>query len=142
MATWLGVDIGAARTGVAVGDTETRVAAPLEVIPSEPVRNVFSAVRALADEHGAGGVVVGLPLNMDGSEGSQSRRARKFAEDLGGATGLEVRLWDERLSSYQADDKLKDKFTRKKTQARQDAVAAAVFLGEFLREQGGKTDAR
>ncbi len=132
MTTWLGVDIGAARVGVAVGDTETGVAAPVKVMSARPIEYVFSAVGDIANEHGAAGVVVGLPLNMDGSEGDQAKRARKFAERLGEVTGLEVRMWDERLSSYEADDALKGKFTRKGRKQRQDAVAAAVFLHDFL----------
>jgi putative Holliday junction resolvase len=81
-------------------------------------------------------MVVGWPLNMDGTEGPQGRLVRSRAQELAQLTGLDVRLWDERLSSFVADQALAGAFTRKGKKARQDAVAAAVILQDFLAAGG------
>lgn len=106
MARWLGIDHGTRRVGIAVGDTDTGIASPLEQLPTG-MDALARRVCQLADAYEAAGAVVGWPVNADGSEGSQGRRARRFAAELAEATGMDVRLWDERLSSFEADDKLK-----------------------------------
>ena len=80
--------------------------------------------------------MVGWPLNMDGTEGPQGRLAREMAADLARRTGLDVRLFDERLTSFAADKALAGTYTRKQKKARQDAVAAAALLGDFLAADG------
>lgn len=90
----------------------------------------------LVGEYSAVGVVVGWPLSADGTEGPQGRLARRFAADLARATGLDVRLWDERLSSFEADDRLRGAMTRRQKRRRHDAVAAAAFLEDFLAADG------
>ena len=132
MTRWLAIDHGLKRIGLAVSDPGGSIASPLEIVAAEPVDDVFARVVAVADEYGAEGVVVGWPLNMDDTEGPQGRIARQFAIDLGLATGLDVRMWDERLSSMSADGKLAGHYTRKQKKARQDAVAAATVLQDFL----------
>ena len=136
MGCWLGVDHGHKRVGIAAGNTEDCIATPVVVLSAEPAENLFRKIAALAAEYDARGMVVGWPVNMDGSHGPQAVKARDFAVELAGATGLDVRLWDERLSSFQADCALAGQMTRKKRRARQDAVAAAAFLGEFLLQDG------
>lgn len=136
MGCWLGIDHGVRRIGVAAGDTGSGIASPAAVLDARPAARAFDAIARLAADHHADGVVVGLPLNMDGSEGPQARQARRFARQLQRQTGLDVRLWDERLSSFEADRALAGRYTRKQKKARQDAVAAAAFLREFL-SQGG-----
>ena len=129
---WLAVDHGHVRIGIASGDTTTGIAAPLTVLPAGPTARLAQEIARLATEHGAKGVVVGWPLNMDDTEGPQGKLVRQFALELAQATGLDVRLWDERLSSFQADQALAGQFTRNKRRARQDAVAAACILQDFL----------
>jgi putative Holliday junction resolvase len=73
---------------------------------------------------------------MDGTEGPQGRTARTAAAELAAATGLDVRLWDERLSSFAADQALSGTMTSGKKKARQDAVAAAAILQDFLASDG------
>ena len=136
MATWLAIDHGTRRVGVAAGDTETRVATPVTVLPAEPAANAIAGILELAGEYDAVGLVVGWPVNMDGTEGPQGRLARDLAARLEAACPLDVRLWDERLSSFAADDALAGQLTRKKRRAIQDAVAAGVFLQDFLNRNG------
>ncbi len=136
MARWLGIDHGTRRIGVAVGDEQPPIASPLEVIPVAPGVDVFAKIVHLAREYDAAGAVVGWPLNMDDTEGPQGQLARQFARDLAHASGLDVRLYDERLSSHAADGRLAGAYTRKQKRARQDAVAAATILQDFLTTEG------
>jgi putative holliday junction resolvase len=78
------------------------------------------------------GIVVGHPLNMDDSAGPQADLAREFAQRVAAATGLDVRLWDERLTSFAADQALAGWLTRGKRKSRQDALAAAAMLQGFF----------
>ncbi len=141
MARWLGIDHGHKRIGIAAGDAETRIASPLETIAADHP-DPLGAILQLAGEYDAAGLVVGWPLNADGTEGAQGRLARGFAAELADRTDLDVRLWDETLSSFEADRKLRGQWTRKKRRARQDAVAAAAFLEDFLNCGGDRTAPR
>jgi putative Holliday junction resolvase len=141
MGRWLGIDYGARRIGIAAGSTGDGIASPLEVIPAEPKEPAVGRIRQLVEDYQVEGIVVGWPLNMDGTEGPQAETVRRMATDLAEATGLDVRMWDERLSSFEADRKLAGLLTRKKKKRRQDAVAAAVMLKDFL-SSGGPESAR
>lgn len=132
MGRWIGIDHGSKRIGLAVGGQEDGIATPLEVLPAEPVQKAVERIIALAKDYGVCGLVVGLPINMDDTEGPQAKLARKFAGELSAAANLPVRLWDERLSSFQADEALAGLLTRKKKKNIQDAVAAAKMLYDFL----------
>ena len=136
MGRWLGIDHGSKRIGVAVGDTSSAIAVPLTVLDGADFNQVAEQIVRITDEHDASAVVVGWPLNMDDTEGPQGKTAREFAANLAEHTDLDVRLWDERLSSFQADQALAGAFTRKQKKARQDAVAAAVILQDFLSSGG------
>ncbi len=132
MPRWLGIDHGTKRIGVAVGGTEDALAGPVEMIPARPAEPARTRIAQIAAEYGCAGIVVGWPLNMDDTEGPQGTLARQFAATLADETGLDVRLWDERLSSFHADQALAQTYTRKKKRARQDAIAAAAILQDFL----------
>ena len=132
MPQWLCIDHGDVRIGLAAGSTEQGIASPLKVIPAEPHDDAVAAIKTTAADYGADGLVVGWPLNMDDSEGPQGKAARAFAAELAEATGMDVRMWDERLSSFAADGRLAGQLTRKKRKAVQDAVAAAEILQDFL----------
>lgn len=136
MGRWLGIDHGTKRVGIAVGSAPGGIATPLAVVPAEPAESLYRKVAALSDEYGVEGVVVGWPLNMDDSEGPQGALARAAALRLAEALDIDVRLWDERLSSYAADQALAGAFTRKQKKVRQDAVAAAEMLRDFLAADG------
>jgi len=135
MARWLGIDHGTKRMGVAVGEAGTGVASPVEQVPAG-MPEAASRIRELAGRYDAAGAVVGWPLNADGSEGRQGRLARVFAVELARQTHLDVRLWDERLSSFEADQRLKAGLTRAQKKRRHDSVAAAAFLEDFLARGG------
>jgi len=136
MSRWLGIDHGTRRIGIAAGSTEDGIAGPLEVIAAAPAELAVRRIQQLALDYRVDGVVVGWPLNMDDTEGPQAKLVRRMASALAEATGLDVRLWDERLTSFEADEALAGLFTRKGRKARQDAVAAAAMLRHFLVADG------
>lgn len=126
----LAVDLGERRTGFAISDPEGRMALAL------PTREGVAAsdVARLAREQGAGCVVVGLPLNMDGTEGPAARRARDFMEELRLLTDLPVVAWDERLSTAEGESRLREAgLGRKERRRRVDAAAAVVILESYLK---------
>jgi putative holliday junction resolvase len=138
---WLAIDYGTKRIGVAIGNTDDGIASPIETVPAQPLARAIDRIRELIAEYEVAGLVVGWPLNMDDSEGPQGKVSRDIAKTLAEATKLEVRLWDERLSSFAADQQLAGLLTRKKKKAIQDAVAAAAILHDFLAAGGPKSDA-
>jgi putative Holliday junction resolvase len=142
MARWLGIDSGTRRVGVAVGTPAEGIASPVTVLPAAPSDRLIEQILRLAEHYQADGIVVGWPLNMDDTEGDQAHAARTLAETIAQSSSLDVRLWDERLSSFAADEALAGKLTRKKRRARQDAVAAAEMLREFLTAGGEDTAPR
>ncbi|KPK84340.1 MAG: hypothetical protein AMJ81_05915 [Phycisphaerae bacterium SM23_33] len=141
MARWLGIDHGTRRLGIAVGDSASGIASPVAQLPAAR-EGIADRICGLVEEYGAEGIVVGWPLNADGTEGPQGKLAGAFAADLARATGLDVRLWDESLSSFEADDRLKGRMTRQKKKRRQDAVAAAAILEDFFSRGGPGTAPR
>ncbi len=132
MGRWLAIDHGTVRIGLALGNSRDGIASPLDVIDAAPPERAFEQIAAFISEYDVTGLVVGWPLNMDDTEGPQGKLAREAAGELERRTGLDVRLWDERLSSFSADQQLAGLYTRKKKKARQDAVAAAAILQDFF----------
>ena len=129
----LAVDLGKARTGLAVCDEGEILASPVAVITQYNREKLAQEVAAKARELAVGELVVGLPRNMDGSEGESAQGAREFAAVLGELTSLPVVLRDERLTTVTAHGYLNDTNTRgKKRKAVVDAVAAVVILEEYL----------
>lgn len=131
---YLGVDLGTKRIGLAIADLDTRIASPVCMIQAKgSIEQDARAIAEVAAEYGAKNVVVGLPLNMDGTEGPQAKLSKSLAAMLTSLAGLTVYLHDERLTSHAADARLIDRdLTRKKKKARQDAVAAQILLESFL----------
>jgi len=134
MSRYLGIDYGARRIGLAVSDSAARMASPLRTLHNLGGRaREAAAIRRVIDEFGITELVVGLPLNMDGSEGTQAKRTRQFGDALGAQTALPLHYFDERLSSFAADELLEAaELSRKKHKAVHDAVAAQVILQLFL----------
>ena len=129
--TALGIDYGEKRIGLAITDELEIIASPLATIPNDS--NTLSELQRIVTERKADTVVVGLPLNMDGTEGPQVKLSKTLAAAIGKLSGLPVHLHDERLTSHAADARLVGRdLTRKKKKARQDAVAAQVLLESFL----------
>lgn len=131
---YLAIDYGGKRIGTAVGDSTSSIVSPLPMIPATGRADAdMAAIVALADEYDAEEFVVGLPLNMDGTEGEQAKVCRRFGGALAARAGKPVHYFDERLSSAAADQLLAPaEFTRKQKKARADSVAAAVILQSFL----------
>ena len=135
-----GVDYGSKRIGLAVGDPACSIASPLATLAAKgSLADQARVVIEAAAEYDVGGWVVGLPLNMDGTEGPQAKAARRFGDELAKISGKAVHCWDERLSSQQADTYLRQAdLTRKKHRARRDRVAAQVILQTFLDARSGE----
>ena len=133
------VDLGDVRTGLAAGDDVVGLVQPLKVIEERDERRRLEKVADAIAEHGADLVLVGLPINMDDTEGPRAKAARAFGAALSERCGLAVEFHDERLSSFEADESLKGSgLTRKGKKRIQDAVAAATILQDWLdaRERG------
>jgi putative Holliday junction resolvase len=138
----LGVDLGERRIGIAASDLLGLTAQPVGVLEAKSEAEDIARVRERAEERKAEKIVIGLPLNMDGSEGPGVRKARRFAAALEREGGLEVELWDERLTTVQAERMLiaTDQRRARRRQVR-DQVAAVLILQGYLdahreREQG------
>jgi putative holliday junction resolvase len=142
MTRWLALDHGHKRIGAAIGNTEDGFATPLLVLDTEPVADLPDRICKLCEEYQPDGIVVGFPLNMDDTVGPQALETLRFATELAEKTGRDIRMWDERLSSFDADKALAGHLTRKKRRAHQDAVAAASFLQDFLQSDGPNTAKR
>jgi putative holliday junction resolvase len=138
---YLAVDLGDARTGLAVGDDLTRIVSPLDVVEcptalcgGEALLDlIVKALDRVASPRAACEIVVGLPMNMDGTEGPRAKIVRAFADRLAARTGRRVHLQDERLTSSDADWSMaRSGLTRKEKKQRRDALAAAAILRDFL----------
>ena len=134
---FLCIDLGDKRTGLAVGDDVLRIASPVDVLEIADAARLIEALVAAVAEHEPDELVMGLPLNMDGSEGPRAKLVRQRAAELSRRTGKSVHLFDERLTSYAAEDGFKGQsLTRGQKKQRRDALAAAVILNDFLLARG------
>ena len=130
---WLAVDYGDARTGLAVCDAGELLARPVTVIHSHKMEEVLTQTVAAARSEGAGRIVVGNPINMNGTAGPRSELCQAFADRLRVLSGLPVVLWDERSTTVSAIGILNTTDTRgKKRKAVVDAVAATLILESYL----------
>ncbi len=136
MSRILGIDYGTKRIGVAVGDTETRIASPLKTLPGRGnTTDDAGAVSQLAIKEEVGVIVVGLPLSMNDGESTQTKLTRNFADQLAKVSGKPVHLHDERLSSFAADETLEQAgVTPRKSKSRglTDRIAAQKILQAYL----------
>ena len=126
----MGLDYGSVTVGVAISDAMLLSAQPVEVIK---LRQTLARIQVLAEENDVGRIVLGYPKNMNNSEGERVERTKEFMEKLKARTGLEVVLWDERLSTVSAMDVLKEGGVRsehRKTYV--DKIAASLILQGYL----------
>lgn len=130
----MGVDFGLKRVGLAVCDSARILATPLPVYVTKSMRNTIDYVARIARENDVCGLVVGLPLNMDGSESMQSGRVRAFARNIGKVTGLPVELFDERLTTVEADELLREAGVKRAADRALlvDSMAAKVILQSYI----------
>jgi len=132
---YLAIDYGLKRVGLAVCDPDESIVSPfcqLEARKNWP-EGLIEQLQKIILEHQIEAIVVGLPLNMDDTEGEQAQLTRQFSKKLIQATGLPVHLQDERLSSAAADEMLAEHgMSRQKQKSRRDMLAACAILRDFL----------
>ena len=139
----LAVDLGLARTGVAVCDREERLASPVGTIEERNPERLAEKLAAVAREQGAARIVLGHPKTMDGSRGESARRAEAFAVLLEETAELPVVLWDERMTTMSAIGYLNETNTRgKKRKQVVDTVSAVIILQDYIdsRRLRGESD--
>lgn len=130
----MSVDLGKARTGIAISDSGESFAFPKTVITEYNTERLVKKVAALANECGAELIVVGYPKNMNGSLGSRAEECKGIAEKIGMESGIETVLWDERCTTVSAHTALNFTDTRgKKRKEVIDAVAAVIILEDYLK---------
>jgi putative Holliday junction resolvase len=131
---YLAIDYGEKRTGLAICDASETIVTPLTVISGQ--KELPKRIADIVEKEGAEAIILGLPLNMDGSEGPQAKLVLKFAEQLRERLDIPIHLQDERLSSFNAEQKLAPaELTKSKKKKRLDAVAAASILEAFLEQR-------
>ena len=132
MTRYLGLDHGSRRIGVAVGDSETGMAFARPALQRRNLERDIAVIGELCVAEGADLVIIGLPLNMDGTEGVQAAHARAFGERLA-AIGLPIAYEDERLSSWEATERMAEAGRRtRRGSGELDSMAARVTLQQYL----------
>lgn len=135
----MSVDLGKARTGIAVCDKTEFLASPLKVIEERDTEKLLEKVILCANECKAEIIVVGLPKNMDSSEGESATNARAFAQKLGELSGIKVDMRDERCTTITAHNYLNNVNVRgKKRKSTIDAVAATIILQDYIDSRKNK----
>jgi putative Holliday junction resolvase len=138
---YIAIDLGDKRTGLAVGDSVTRLVTPLDVLESpvtvregeQLLDDLERAIGAQVGPHTPAELVVGLPINMCGTEGQRAKLVRTLAARIAQRTGRRVHFQDERLTSAEADWSMaRSGMTHKDKKQRRDALAAAAILRDFL----------
>ena len=127
------MDLGARRTGLAVGDTASGIISPLPQVEAGTDAARLEAVASAVREQGAASVVLGLPLNMDGTSGPAAASVRAFGARLASLNGVEVVYQDERLTSFAADQQMaRSGRTRGQKKKIRDSLAAAAILRDYF----------
>ena len=133
----MGIDYGDTRTGVAISDLLCSIVGSTAVVPSRNTEKAIADIVKLAKDNMVGEIVVGLPRNMDGSEGPRAELCREFAAKLEAATGLKVTMWDERRTTVEAHNILSQhNYHGQKRKNTVDAVAASLILEGYLAFRG------
>jgi putative Holliday junction resolvase len=131
---YLAIDYGDKRTGLAICDAAETIVSPLTVIQGQ--EDLLKKITDIVKDEKVEAIVLGLPLNMDDSQGAQAKRIFNFADQLKGHIDIPIHFQDERLSTFGAEEKLAAAdFTRGKKKKRLDAIAAAQILEAFLEQK-------
>ena len=129
----MGLDYGDARTGVAISDMLCSIVGTTAVLPSRNTEKLLADIVRIVKENQVGEIVVGLPKNMDGTEGSRAQLCREFARLVEEAAGVPVKMWDERRTTVEAHNILSaHNYHGKKRKETVDAVAASLILEGYL----------
>jgi len=133
----MGLDVGTKTIGLALSDTRLVIASPLDTIRRRRFAEDMAALFAVIDRHEAGGLVVGLPLSLAGSDSPRTQSVRQFARNLLAQRDMPVALWDERLSTAAVTrEMIAHDMTRKRRAQIVDRIAAAYILQGFLDAMG------
>ena len=129
----LGIDLGKKRTGIAVSDINQKIASPLKVIENMKFNEILNILEKIVTERNICAIIVGDPINMDGSIGPKSQSSRSFIKNLSKELDIPILLWDERLTTVSAERSLLEAdISRKKRQQIIDKIAASIILQNFL----------
>ena len=129
----MGIDYGDARTGIAISDLLCSIVGTTTVIHSRNTEKTLAEILRLVKENEVGRIVMGLPKNMDGTEGVRAQMCREFAQKVETASGLPVAMWDERRTTVEAHNILSQhNYHGKKRKNTVDAVAAALILEGYM----------
>ena len=128
----LALDPGERRIGIAISDPSGTVARPLQTLVRRSKAEDFGAIASLVAEHDVGLVVVGQPLSLDGTEGPQARHVARYASALAERLAVPLVSWDERFTTTEAEEILRQNRRKRKNGPGLDAVAAAVILQSYL----------
>ena len=133
----MGLDVGTKTIGLALSDTRLVIASPLDTIRRRRFREDMAALFALADKHDVGGLVIGLPLSLDGRDSPRTQSVRQFARNVLAIRDMPAAFWDERLSTAAVTrEMIAHDMTRKRRAEIVDRVAAAYILQGFLDATG------
>ena len=133
---FLAVDLGDKRTGLAIADEDPNIVHPLVVLEIPIGPPLIDAIKKMDDEHGAEEIVLGLPLDMDGTVGPRAKLTQEFGEKIASQTSMKINYQDERLTSVAAEEHLSQSGrTHKQKKRVRDALAAAEILTDFLAAQ-------
>ena len=136
IARFLAIDLGDRRTGLALGDSLTNIVSPIGTINATKGPALLAALKKVLEENAPDEIVIGLPLNMDESEGAASKAVREFALQIAQLTNKPIHLHDERLTTFEADSRMAQSGrTHAEKKALRDSLAAAAILEDFLRAQ-------
>lgn len=136
---YLAIDHGQKRTGLAISDASETLVSPHSVIETASEEELLRRISDVLVAEGIDAIVVGLPINMDGTESDRSRKVRQFVLAMQELTDKPVHLHDERLSSFEAGYLVGDlELTRKKKKKRLDAIAAASILRSFFEHENSR----
>jgi putative Holliday junction resolvase len=134
----LGIDHGTKRIGLAISDELGIIAQPLEFVPAEPFDKFLARLKEIISVKEVELLLVGMPRNMDGSYGPAALKVQEFVAVLGDTVGIPIKLWDERLTSAQANRFLIQADVRRdKRKEKVDKTAAAILLQSYLDASGG-----
>lgn len=137
----LAVDLGTKNIGTAVSDSLGITVRPVETIRVSSFERSLERLKVLVEELEVEGVVIGVPLRMDGTPGDASAKAERFAERLRARLSVPVYTQDERLTSYEAEQLMIERgFSREQRRARSDEFAAMIILQDYLSATGRQTE--
>lgn len=129
----MGIDYGDARTGIAISDLLCSIVGSTTVIHSRNAEKTLAQIQSLVQENQVTEIVMGLPKNMDGTEGPRAEQCRDFARRVEETTGVKVAMWDERRTTVEAHNILSEhNYHGKKRKNTVDAVAASLILEGYL----------